>query len=56
MNSSAKGYIKVAAVISIKSSSNGVATYQEVLPDGRQAWAEVHNGQITNGGVNNVPK
>jgi RHS repeat-associated protein len=34
----------------------GVATYRQILPDGRQAWAEVYNGQVTNGGVNDVPK
>lgn len=26
------------------------------LPDGTQAWAEVHNGQITNGGLNVIPR
>jgi RHS repeat-associated protein len=36
--------------------SNGVATYRETLSGGRQAWAETYNGQITNGGVNDVPR
>ena len=36
--------------------SNGVATYRQMLPDGTQAWAEVYNGEITNGGVNGVPR
>lgn len=40
----------------VSTDSNGVATYRQMLPDGRQAWAEVYNGQITNGGVNNVPR
>ncbi len=30
--------------------------YKRVLPDGRQVWAEVRNGEITNGGVNYVPR
>jgi RHS repeat-associated protein len=40
----------------IGTDSNGVATYRRSLPDGRQAWAEIYNGKITNGGVNDVPR
>jgi hypothetical protein len=40
----------------IGTDSNGVSTYRETLPNGQQAWAEVWNGQITNGGVNDVPR
>jgi hypothetical protein len=36
--------------------SNGVATYRQNLPNGTQVWAEVKGGQITNGGVNDVPR
>ena len=36
--------------------SNGVATYRQVLPNGTQSWAELYQGQITNGGLNNVPR
>jgi hypothetical protein len=35
---------------------NGVATFRETLPSGEQAWAEVYKGEITNGGVNRVPR
>ena len=30
--------------------------YAEILDDGKQIWAQVRNGQIRNGGVNNLPK
>lgn len=40
----------------VSTDSNGVATYRQILPDGRQAWAEVYKGQITYGGVNDVPR
>jgi hypothetical protein len=30
--------------------------YQKMLPDGTQAWAEVRGGEITNGGLNVIPK
>ncbi len=42
--------------IYVGTDSNGVSTYRQMLPGGRQAWAEVCNGQITNGGVNDVPR
>jgi hypothetical protein len=35
---------------------NGVATFRQLLADGRQLWAEAFNGQITNGGINDVPR
>jgi len=35
---------------------HGVATYREVLADGRQIWVEVRNGTIRNGGINVVPR
>jgi RHS repeat-associated protein len=34
----------------------GVSVYRETLPNGTQVWAEVHNGEITNGGVNATPR
>jgi len=40
----------------VSTDANGVATYRQTLPDGTQAWAEVYHGQITNGGVNVVPR
>ena len=36
--------------------ANGVDTYRQTLSNGSQVWAEVHNGEITNGGVNAVPR
>ena len=33
-----------------------VTTYRRLLPDGRQVWVEVHEGEITNGGINDVPR
>lgn len=37
--------------------SSVLRSYQRLLPDGRQIWAEVRNGvEITNGGVNAVPR
>lgn len=30
--------------------------YSKVLPDGTQAWAQVRNGQITNGGLDVTPR
>jgi RHS repeat-associated protein len=40
----------------VQTDSQGVETYRRMLPDGRQIWAEVFKGEITNGGVNNVPR
>jgi len=40
----------------LSTDANGVVTYRQTLPDGTQVWAEVYNGQITNGGVNSVPR
>ncbi len=40
----------------VSTDANGVVTYRQTLPDGTQVWAEVYNGQITNGGVNSVPR
>ena len=34
----------------------GVSTYHKLLSDGRQVWVEVHGGEITNGGINSVPR
>ncbi len=37
--------------------SSVLRSYQKILPDGRQVWAEVRNGfEITNGGVNVIPR
>lgn len=30
--------------------------YYRDLPDGTQAWAYVRNGEITNGGLNVIPR
>jgi hypothetical protein len=30
--------------------------YFRTMPDGTQAWAEVRNGEITNGGLNVIPR
>ncbi|EHR52031.1 hypothetical protein SacmaDRAFT_3826 [Saccharomonospora marina XMU15] len=30
--------------------------YFRILPDGTQVWAEVRNGEITNGGLNDTPR
>lgn len=40
----------------IYTSSTGVSSYRQILPDGRQVWAEVYDGSITNGGINDVPR
>ena len=34
----------------------GVSTYRKLLGNGRQVWVEVHGGEITNGGINRVPR
>lgn len=34
----------------------GNSWYAETLPNGTQAWAEIRNGVITEGGLNQVPK
>lgn len=34
----------------------GNSWYAETLPNGTQAWAEMRNGVITEGGLNQVPK
>ncbi len=34
----------------------GNSWYAETLPNGTQTWAEVRNGIITEGGLNQVPK
>jgi hypothetical protein len=37
--------------------SSVLRSYQKLLPDGSQVWAEVRDGaEITNGGVNSVPR
>jgi hypothetical protein len=35
---------------------HGKEGYSKTNPDGSQTWAEVRNGQITNGGINEVPR
>jgi hypothetical protein len=40
----------------IRTTPQGVKVYQKLLPDGTQSWAQVFNGSITNGGVNDVPR
>lgn len=34
----------------------GTEWYVEMLDDGRQAWVQVRNGQIFDGGINDTPK
>jgi len=36
--------------------TSGSEIYLKTMPDGSQAWAEVRNGTIRNGGKNNFPK
>jgi hypothetical protein len=40
----------------IGTSADGVSRYRVRLEDGTQAWADVYNGQIVNGGVNQIPR
>lgn len=40
----------------VRTSPQGVQTFRQLLPDGTEAWAEVYQGQITNGGVNVTPR
>jgi hypothetical protein len=40
----------------VKATPAGVQTFYQLLPDGTQAWARVFQGEITNGGVNIVPR
>jgi hypothetical protein len=35
---------------------NGVSTYRRTLSNGKQIWAEVYRGAITNGGINHAPR
>jgi RHS repeat-associated protein len=43
-------------LVAAKGPGGSVLTYRMPLGDGRQVWADVHNGLITNGGVNQVPR
>jgi RHS repeat-associated protein len=40
----------------VSTNSTGVQTFRQMLPDGTQAWAEVFDGEIKNGGINRVPR
>jgi hypothetical protein len=40
----------------VYTNAKGVATYRRILPDGRQAWVEVFEGKMTNGGINAIPR
>lgn len=40
----------------VRTTPAGVQTFYQLLPDGTQAWARVFRGEITNGGVNVVPR
>lgn len=46
--------VKPGNFVGIK--GEGVAIFRETLPNGSQVWAEVYNGAITNGGLNEVPR
>jgi RHS repeat-associated protein len=40
----------------VRTGGGGEEVYRETLPDGTQVWAEVFDGKITNGGVNQTPR
>lgn len=35
---------------------SSLTTYRSTLPNGSQIWAEVRNGEITNAGINAIPR
>ncbi|WP_231381745.1 hypothetical protein, partial [Rhodanobacter sp. OR87] len=52
-----QGAVKSDNFVGTRGPGGSISVYRETLPDGRQVWVEVRNGtQITNGGVNEVPK
>ncbi|MBL8131334.1 MAG: hypothetical protein JNL42_05720 [Anaerolineae bacterium] len=36
--------------------THGNRWYASIRPDGKQIWVRVRNGEIINGGVNDIPK
>ena len=40
----------------VATNSHGADIYLKTMPDGTQAWAEVREGEIRNGGKNSFPK
>jgi hypothetical protein len=53
-----RGAVQPGNLVGTRTIGSGVLrSYQQTLPDGRQVRVEVRGGtEITNGGVNNVPK
>lgn len=53
-----RGAVKPENLFKITNNKDGtvVYRYKVMLEDGRQAWAEVVNGLINNGGINLIPK
>lgn len=45
----------LADMITLKDGTT-LQKYSRSLPDGTQAWAVVRNGEITNGGLNVIPR
>lgn len=52
---SALGNANLRTTITLKGGET-LQKYYRKLPDGTQAWAEVRNGAITNGGLNVIPR